>query len=266
MKTRYLTIASTVGALCIAASSQAVVIAGWDFSQHQLPASAVGGGSPLPANYASLDPNGAGAESAIFGEATYNDSVLLPNAGIGANCEITGSQGTEGCAPPNVDGPIRSNRSEGFELGKSSFDAFSILRDEGQAYATRYGMTATGNVDVVLKAISGYNGGASNWVVSFGGRMLTGTASTVDVAFSSDGVSYTNYGPVNLTVDDERYEVALDAAAHPVGYVRLTLDAATGQPLIDNVAVEATPIPEPAATAQLLAGVACLAGLYLRRR
>ena len=266
MKTRNLAIASALGVLCVAASAQAVVIAGWDFSQHQLPASAGGGGSPLPANYASLDPNGAGAESAMYGEATYDDSVLLPNAGIGGNCERTGSQGTEGCATPNVDGPIRSNRSEGFELGKSSFDAFSTLRDEGQAYATRYGMTATGTTDLVLKARSGHNGGASNWVVSFGGRMLTGPASTVDVAFSSDGVSYTNYGPVNLTVDDERYEVVLDPAAHQVGYVRLTLDASAGQPLIDNVAVEATPIPEPAATAQLLAGVACLAGLYLRRR
>lgn len=266
MKTRHLAIATVVGALCLAASAHAVVIAGWDFSQHQLPASAGGGGSPLPANYASLDPNGAGAESATFGRATYDDSVLLPTAGIGANCERTGSQGSEGCATPNVDGPVRSNRSEPFALGTPCFDAFSILKNEGQSSATRYGMTATGNADVVLKAISGYNGGASNWVVSFGGRMLTGSASTLDVAFSGDGISYTNYGPVNLTVDDERYEVALDTAAHPVGYVRLSLNASTGQPLIDNVAVEATPIPEPAATAQVLAGVACLAGLYLRRR
>jgi hypothetical protein len=168
--------------------------------------------------------------------------------------------------PPNVNGPVRSNRSEPFDMGRPSFDAFSILKAEGQVYTHRYGVTATGPVDITFRTLAGYNGGASNWKVSFGGTMLTGTNGTVDVAFSSGRNHLHPFGTVNLTVDDERHEVVLDPAASFAGYVRLSLDAASGQPVIDNVAVEATPIPEPAATAQVLAGVACLAGLYLRRR
>lgn len=266
MKTKHLTIASVVGALCLAASAQAVVIAGWDFSQHRLPNSAVGGGSPLPANYASLDPNGAGAEAGVIGTATYNAGVLLPTAGIGFNCDRTGSLGTEGCATPNTDGPVRSNRSEAFDLGRPSFDAFSILKAEGQAFTNRYGMTPTGAVDLIVGATAGYTGGASNWQVSFGAQMLTGTTSTVNVAFSPDGVSYTSFGSVNITTDDERFSVPLAVAASPKGFVRLSLDASSGQPVIDNVAIEATPIPEPGSVAMLVSGAACLLGLARRRR
>jgi hypothetical protein len=266
MKTRLLTIASAVGALCLAASAQAVVIAGWDFSQHRLPASAVGGGSPLPANYASLDPNGAGAQAGVIGSATYNASVLLPTAGIGFNCDRTGPQGTEGCATPNTNGPVRSNRSDAFDLGRPSFDAFSILKAEGQAFTNRYGMTATGPVDLIVGANAGYTGGAGNWRVSFGAQMLTGTASTVNVAFSPDGVSFTSFGSVNIGVDDERFSVPLAAAASPRGFVRLSLNAAGGQPVIDNVAIEAIPVPEPGAVAMLVSGVACLLGLARLRR
>jgi len=264
MKIKHLTIASVALAVLTTASAQAAVIAGWDFSQFKVPGNAAGGSSPLGATNASLDPNGAGVESGFIGQATFNNAVLLPTAGISQNCDRT--TGTDGCAPPNVDGPVRSNRSEPFDLDRPSFDAFSILREEGQTYTHRYGMTATGPVDVVFRTVAGYTGGASNWKVTFGGRMLTGTTSTVDVAFSSDGVSYTNYGTVNLTVDDELHEVTLDPAAYGAGYVRLSLDAASGQPVIDNVAVEAVPIPEPAAIAQLLSGVACLLGLARLRR
>jgi hypothetical protein len=266
MKIKHLTIASLIGALGLAASAQAVVIAGWDFSQFKVPGDATGGSSPLAATNASLDPNGAGIESGFIGQATFSNADLLPTAGLGGNCERTGSAGTSGCATPNVDGPVRSNRSEPFDLGLPSFDAFSILKSEGQTWTSRTGVTATAPVDVVFRAAAGYTGGANAWKVSFGGRMLTGTASTVDVAFSSNGTSFTNYGTVNLTADDERYEVALDPAAYPTGYVRLSLNAASGQPVIDNVAVEATPIPEPAAVAQLLSGVACMLGLARLRK
>jgi hypothetical protein len=264
MKIKNLAIASIALAVLASASAHAVVIAGWDFSQFKAPGVATGGTSPLPATNASLDPNGAGIEAGFIGQATFNDTVLLPTAGLSFNCERT--TGTDGCVTPNIDGPVRSNRSEPFAQGSPAFDALTILLYEGQEFAHRYGLTATGSADIVFKAVAGYTGGASNWRVSFGGRMLTGTSSTVDVAFSSDGSSFTNYGTVNLTADDERHVVTLDPAAYGTGYVRLSLNAASGQPVIDNVAVEATPIPEPAATAQLLAGVACLLGLYRFRR
>jgi hypothetical protein len=264
MKIKHFAIATVTGGLLLAGSAQAAVIAGWDFSQFKAPGVSTGGLSPLGATNASLDPNGAGSESALIGTATFDNATLLPTSGIGFNCQKT--TGTDGCAVPNVDGPVRSNRSEPFDLGLPAFDAFTILMNEGQPYAHRYGVTATGPVDVVFKAVAGYTGGANNWKVSFGGTMLTGTTSTVDVAFSGDGSSFTSYGSVNLTVDDERYEVALDTAAYGAGYVRLSLDGSSGQPVIDNVAVEATPVPEPAAVAQLLSGVACLLGLARLRR
>jgi hypothetical protein len=263
MKTK-LAIASVVGVLCLAGSGQATVLAGWDFSQFKAPGNATGGTSPLGATNASLDPNGAGAESGFIGQATFSNAVMLPTAGIGGNCSKT--TGTEGCATPNVDGPVRSNRSEAFDLGLPSFDAFSILKAEGQPFANRYGLTATGAGDIVFKTAAGYTGGANNWRVSFGGRMLTGTASTVGVAFSSNGTSFTSFGSVNLDADDERYSVALDTNAFPTGWVRLSLDASSGQPVIDNVAIEATPIPEPGSVAMLVSGVACLLGLARRRR
>lgn len=271
MKNRHLAIAALAATALLAASAQAVVIAGWDFSQHKFPGASDGGGSPLPATHASLDPNGAGAESGFIGQATYDDGALLPTAGIGLNCERDndGDGLEDGCSPRNASGPVSSNRSEPFPFGSPDFDARSILLSEGQAYAHLYGMTTDTATNVTFTAAAGYTGGASNWTLSLGGRMLTGTSSALSASISGDGgagACTPTSGSGTLTTMDAR-KVFNCPGTHSQASVTLTLNGSAGaRPVIDNVAIEATPIPEPAATAQVLAGVACLVGLALRRR
>lgn len=144
MKTKLLAIASVAAAALLAASAQAVVIAGWDFSKNQATGSSLGGGSPLGATNSDLDPTfKAGRAAGFIGQATYNDAAILPTAGLGLNCEKDndGDGFEDGCSVPNVNGPVSSNRSDPFPYGTPDFDAFSILKSEGQTYTHRYGMT-----------------------------------------------------------------------------------------------------------------------------
>jgi hypothetical protein len=124
-------------------------------------------------------------------------------------------------------------------------------------------------------------GGANNWRISFGGKMASGTGAAggqdgcdpgctaaVQAEFSTDGV---NYGPAvneTLTLDDRRIDLDLNAGPDTAttAFVRLTLNGSTGRrPVIDNVAIVATPLPEATAAAQLLSGIALLIGLRRRR-
>lgn len=279
MKTKRLAIASLLGAVLLTASAGAEVIAGWDFSQFKVPGTLTGGASPLPANYAFIDPNGAGSTANGQGSATL--SGLLPTAGEGFNCERLPFASLDGCATPNVDGPVRSNRSEPFSFGKPSFGAHSILRAEGQTYTTRYGMMAPSGDGTIVFAVNApfTGGGANNWRISFGGRMMNGNGdnggqigcdpgctAAVQAEFSTDGISYGSAVNETLTLEDRRINLDLNAGPDTTttAFVRLTLDGSAGRrPVIDNVAIVATPLPEAAAPAQLLAGVAFV--LVLRR-
>jgi hypothetical protein len=263
----------------LAGSVQGAVIAGWDFSQFKVPGASNGGGSPLLANYSVYDPNGAGSESGWFGDVTYG-SGFLPTAGGGLNCERLPDSSKKGCAPPNVDGPVRSNRSEPFEIGQPSFDARTILLAEGgQTYVTAYAMTAIGSVSPVFYAMTPGGEVAYDWKLSFGGKVVSGQngdggqtdcgtpcESTVTVEFSTDGSSYSSISSETLTVEDQRFEVDLDWWSHDEVYVRLGLSPSQAQPVIDNVAIEAIPVPEPTRRMQLLAGLAGLLVLARLRR
>src|SRR5688500_18074447 len=105
MKTKRLAMVSVIGAALCAGSAGAEVIGGWDFSQYKVPGSTTGGASPLPANYAFGDPNGAGSGANAIGSATL--SGLLPTGGEGLDCERLPDGSLAGCATPNVDGPVR---------------------------------------------------------------------------------------------------------------------------------------------------------------
>jgi hypothetical protein len=277
MMTKRLAIASLVGAAVLAASAGAEVIAGWDFSQFKVPGSLTGGGSPLPANYAYDDPNGAGSGANAIGSATL--SGLLPTAGEGLDCERLPFEPLDGCATPNVDGPVRSNRSEPFSLGRASFGAHSILAAEGQTYTHRYGMIAPNGDATIVFEVDAPSGGA-DWKISFGGRMMSGSGegggqigcepgctAGVQARFSTDGVNYGSAVNETLTTEDRRIELALSPGAATIAFVELTLDGSAGRrPVIDNVAIEATPLPEPAAAAGVLAGAALLLALRRFRR
>ncbi len=286
MNTKLCAIAPLVAvAALLAVPAQAEVIAGWDFSQYARPAALTPFANTLPANYSSLDPTGnAGIESASLGTLHFDGSFgssstltdFLPTPGS-KNC-LRGTDPPRGCANGNADGPVRSNRKEPWGRGETAFGAgaHSVLRAEGQAFQNLLGMSASNTLSVVFAVDLTLLGmDASNWSVSFGGRTASGggpgggeqscdppgCTSTVGVDFSLDGSTYVPFGSANLTAEDERFEVALPAVPTDTAFVRLNLDAGSGTPIIDNVAVNGLPLPEPGVTLQLLAGLVGLLAL-----
>jgi hypothetical protein len=275
-----------------ALAAQGNILAGWDFSQYGGTGSLSPLSNTLPANYSDLDTSfNAGSGSAAFGTLYFDGSNgssntttdFLPTAGV-MNCErrpvgVNEPQKPAGCAVPNVDGPVRSNKKEPWaRRGKTSFDAFTVLRNEGQQYQNALAMRATNNVSAVFKGDAGSPQPASRWSVSFGARVESGggddggqlscdptgaseCSASVSVEYSTDGVSYSSFGSVPLSTDDTRYEVQLASNTSQTGYVRLGLAPGAGGalPLIDNVA-----LPEPGATMALVSGSLLL--LVLRRR
>ncbi len=238
----------------VAGSAGADAVAGWDFSQYFSDSVLSTDGTTytavLPANYSSLDTtHNAGAESASFGTAWFDGSNGSTPVAAGSGSEVFIP--TAGSLRSNIDGSASV-------IGTNSFDAHSVLRAEGQTFTERLAMTAPGAVSVVFGAdLSSTPQGANNWQLSFGGKTISGT-STVQVEFSTDGSSYTSFGSVGLDESDTGYTVALDNVTSDTAFVRLSLDPSLGQPIIDNVAIHATPVPEPGAVAMLLAGVAAL--------
>jgi hypothetical protein len=272
---------------------QGNIVAGWDFSQYGGTGSLSPLASTLAANYSDLDPTfNAGSGSASHGTLYFDGSNgssntvtdFLPTAGV-MNCErrpigVNQPLKPAGCAVPNVDGPVRSNKKEPWaRRGKTSFDAFTVLRSEGQQYQNALAMRATNNVSAVFKGDAGSPQPQSKWSVSFGGKVETGggdnggqlacdptgsseCSANVSVEYSTDGISYSSFGSVQLTSADTRYEVPLAANTSQTGYVRLGLAPGAGGalPIIDNVA-----LPEPGATVSLVSGFLVLLGLHRRR-
>ena len=277
----------------LAGSGQAAIVAGWDFSQYAGTASLTPLTNTLSANYSDFDPtfnagSGSASHGTLYFDGTNGSSStltnFLPTAGA-MNCErrpvgVNQPLKPAGCAVPNVDGPVRSNKKEPWARpGKTSFDAFTVLRSEGQQFQSPLAMIASNNVSVVFKGDAGAPQPLGKWSVSFGARTLSGGGdnggplscdavgssecnSTVTVEYSTNGSSYTSFGSVQLTSGDTRYEVPLAINTSQTGYVRLGLAPGTGgaQPIIDNVA-----LPEPGSTLALVAGTLGLLVLRSRR-
>jgi hypothetical protein len=271
---------------------QGNIVAGWDFSQYGGTGSLAPLSNTLTANYSDFDPTfNAGSGSASHGTLYFDGSNgssntttdLLPTAGV-MNCErrpvgVNQPLKPAGCAVPNVDGPVRSNKKEPWaRAGKTSFDAFTVLRAEGQQYQNALAMRATNTVNAVFKGDAGSPQPSGRWSVSFGGRVETGGGdnggqlscdpngssecnASVSVEYSTNGSSYTSFGSVPLTSADTRYEVQLATNTSQTGYVRLGLTPGAGGalPIIDNVA-----LPEPGATMSLVFGLLGLLGLHRR--
>lgn len=293
MKTKLIAIASAAALSAAAWSAQAdTLVAGWDFSQYAGDG-ILGGVNAVSANYSDLDPTRrAGAESAAFGTAHFDGTFtssntttdFLPTSGVMACERLPATLDTEetgGCAAPNVDGPVRSNRIEPFRNpGDTAFDNLGLQRAEGQTFASLVGMTATNGVSVVFATDLGGGIIGGPYSLSFGGKTFTGggddggelscsptCSSTVGIDFSIDGISFVPITTVNLTPEDQRFEVTLgsEAVGGQTGFVRLNLNPTNGQPIIDNVAVEVGVIPEPGSVAQILSCVGALAFLGRRR-
>src|SRR5262249_44188673 len=138
---------------------------------------------------------------------------------------------------PN-DGSLASNLSP---PGIPPFDTFAVLANEGQAFTNLLDMTAARPVNVVFSGnliSSPYSG--RGWTLTFARKTFANTSSVPPAAWPN-GSTYTSMGCWTLTSADPPFSVSLPRGSPPadVVYVRLGLDPAGGQPIIDNVALTA---------------------------
>lgn len=245
----------------LAASADAAVIAGWDFSQYETGggALAVDGNSTLAntlfANYSNLDPTGnAGAESAQYGQMYVNGqfgSTNVTSAFSGALLPIAGS--------------LSSNTTA---IGPNPFNSLSVLTFEGQTFAEDLRMkTFAPSTSVVFAADAGAGKTVSGWSLSFATQLEGVTSGQVVVEFSSDGTSFASIGsPLAITATDAQQVVSLGAGSNQRAFVRLTF---TNGATFDNVALSgviSNVVPEPMTASLLAAGLGGLALLGRRRR
>jgi hypothetical protein len=254
-------LASLAVAGLVAGSAQATMVAGWDFSQYAGDGfmSVDGGGSfanTLDANYSDLDPTfGAGAESAALGTMYVDGQFGSTNVPVGTGNEQFLPSASQG-------GSLNSNLTA---PGGTDFDSFTVLASEGQLSTESLAMIAAAQSIVVFEAdLGSVPVIGSNWSISFGGKTANGTSS-VGIAFSSDGVTFTSFGSANLTTVDTLFTINLGTTATNNAYVRLSFDpVGINQPLIDNVAVNASlAVPEPSTA---LIGSLGLVGLVIAGR
>jgi hypothetical protein len=251
---------SAAASALLAGSAQAGTIAGWDFSQYLseglLTTDGATGADTLSANYSNLDPTaGAGAESAAYGTMYVNGQF--------------GSTAVDPFAATPIVAPVFPSLASNLNAptvgisGTVPFDSLNVVLNEGQTFANTLGLVATAPVNVVFKAdLSSDPRQGSGWGITFGGKTQSGT-SVIGVSYSLDGLSYGAVTNVNLDSNDTPFGVSFGPITADVLYVRLSLATANGLPIVDNVSLNATLVPEPGTLVLLGAG---LAAFGLRRR
>ncbi len=225
-----------------------VVIAGWDFSQYFGDGLLSIDGSTftdfLNANYSNLDPTfNLGTESADFGTMYINGMFGSTDVPAGTGNEKFFPTQQYGSLTPNLEAPV-----QGF--GDQPFDKHNELASEGQQFTEFLSMTASETTDVVFEATLTQTPlsvppMATDWVLTFAGRTFSGTSS-VGVMYSTNGSSYVSAGSAGLGTTEGGFNVPLTIAPLSQIFVKLTLDSTSGQPYIDNVAIEAIVDPNAA--------------------
>jgi hypothetical protein len=259
-----LRLASMALALCaLAGSANAVMIAGWDFSQYAVDGFVTTDGEnltdTLPANYSSLDPTfGAGAESAAFGRLYLNGQFGSDATPLDFTDSLVPSAANPGSLASNLLGPVAS--------GGVPFDTFNVLDAEGQGSENPFTLAKLAGSGVQRAVFSADLTSVleigTEWSLTFGGRTLDpGTTSSIGVEYSIDGTSYLSAGSAALTAVDTLFSFAFGPLLSETLFVRLSFDGANAQPQIDNLIIDATTqvVPEPGTLLLVTAGLAGLA-------
>lgn len=251
------------------------MVAGWDFSQFfgngLLSIDAQTATDFVDANYSDFDPTfGVGAESAAFG-------TLYFGGQFGSLSFTIDFSGDEPFTIANED--LISNRDAPREVDFGSSSALNILEQEGQLFQQNFSGLFTQMVDVVFEADLRSEGLVGNvWTISFAGisqvALVDGIRqrppALVTFESSTDGANYVPIGSVTVDEVDTRFELPLDPSTDGAErvFVRVGFDPAMNErPILDNVALTAIQVPEPAETLAGGAALASLALLYgLRRR
>lgn len=267
---KLLAIAAVIGAITVGGNARATMVAGWDFSQYLGDGTLViDDGSifdfvyTLGANYSHLV-SPASTTSGIGG--------VSPLAAQFGTMFIDGQFGSTDQAVQdaflpfanslnsNINAPVVNDLSSPF---RNPFDSHTILQFEGQVNAQLLSMTALQSTSAVFQATPTLPG--TEWSLSFGGRTQSGNSS-VEVEFSPNGADWVSLGIIALTAVDTAFEVALGDDLTQTAFVRLNFEVqGPFAPLIDNVAINATLIPEPGTALLLLTGLAGLTA-YGRRK
>ena len=274
MKRNLLAIAAMIGAITFGGNAQALMVAGWDFSQYLgdgiLSIDGVEFTDTLDANYSHLVPAaatnsgiaGVGPQAAAFGTMYLNGQFGSTNVQAGSGAEtFLPTAAVGGSLASNLTAPV--NVADGLPL---EFDVFTTLVFEGQTFANSQAMIAPGAGSVVFGIDLTSTLPGTDWSVSFGARTFAGTES-IGIEFSTNGVDFDFVGSVDLTTIDTPFALGLGSEVANQAFVKFVFDAPEGpnQAIIDNVAVSATLIPEPGTALLLLTGLAGIAAHGRRR-
>jgi hypothetical protein len=256
---KLLAIAAMLGAITLGGNAKATVVAGWDFSQYLGDGTLViDDGSifefvyTLGANYSYL---------VTPGETPLSIGGLGTQAAPYGTMFIDGQFGSTDQAVQDAFLPFANSLNSNLTRPvvpdfPNPFDAHEILVGNGQVNGQFLSMTALQSSSAVFQATPPVFG--FDWVLSFGGRTQSGN-SIVEIEFSDDGVDWVSLGIIQLTAVDTAFEVALSDVLTQTAFTRFNFSVdGPSAPLIDNVAIEATLVPEPGTALLLLSGLAGL--------
>jgi hypothetical protein len=265
MKTRSFlsALAALATTFAVSGSAHAVMIAGWDFSQYftsgELSIDAATYTDTLDANYSNLlGAPGAGPAASSYGTFFYNGEY--------GSTDVVEDSPTALITPAS--GSLNSNiTAPQTGVGFVPFNSFTTLDAAGQEFEENLSLQIQNNVSFVFAAyLDTIPGLVSDWSLSFGGQTLSGT-SIVDIAFSTNGTTFTSAGSRTLNTLDTLYTITLAGLPSDTAFVRLSVNTAGGVgSRIDNVSINGTVVPVPLPSVAILLGTALAAFATVGRR